>query len=193
MTVTSPWHHWLVMSVWIADQDEAWDAVSPPSHEAKSVQLSSVAQLCPTLCDPKDCSTPGFPVYPEACSNSCPLSRWCYPTISSPVIPFSSHLQCFPASGSFPVSQFFTSGGQIIGVSASASVLPMNIQHWFPLGSRQNKPLEFRFNPAEKAGWGNSSWIYQKGFLFTRETKNNKTDENKYWWTELQWTDQIPM
>ena len=71
---------------------------------------------------------------PEAYSNSCPLSQWCHPTISSSVIPFSSRLQSFPASGSFLVSQFFTSGGQIIRVSASASVLPMNIQDWFPLG-----------------------------------------------------------
>jgi len=71
---------------------------------------------------------------PRACSNSCPLSWWCHPTISSSVIPFSSWPQSFPASGSFPVSQFFTSGGQSIGVSASASILPMNIQDWFPLG-----------------------------------------------------------
>ena len=69
-----------------------------------------------------------------ACSNSCPLSQWCHPTISSSVIPFSSHLQSFPASGSFPVSQFFSLGGQNIGVSASASILPMNIQDWFSLG-----------------------------------------------------------
>ena len=71
---------------------------------------------------------------PRTCSNSCPLSQWCHLTISSSVIPFSSCLQSFPASGSFPVNQFFTSGGQSIGVSASASVLPMNIQDWFPLG-----------------------------------------------------------
>ena len=71
---------------------------------------------------------------PGAYSNSCPLSPCCHPTISSSVIPFSSRLQSFPASGFFPVSQFFTSGGQIIGVSASALVLPMNIQDWFPLG-----------------------------------------------------------
>ena len=71
---------------------------------------------------------------PGAWSNSCPLSRWCHPTNSSSVIPFFSHLQSFPASGSFPMSQFFESGGQSIGVSASASVLPMNIQDWFPLG-----------------------------------------------------------
>ena len=71
---------------------------------------------------------------PGACSDSCPLSQWYHPTISSSVVPFSSHLQAFPASGSFPMSQFFASGGQSIGVSASASVLPMNIQDWFPLG-----------------------------------------------------------
>ena len=71
---------------------------------------------------------------PRACSNSYPLSWWCHPTISSSVILFSSHLQSFPASGSFPMSQFLTSGGQSTGVSASASVLPNNIQDWFPLG-----------------------------------------------------------
>ena len=71
---------------------------------------------------------------PEAYSNSCPLSWWCHPTTSSSVIPFSSSLQSFPASGFFPMSQFFTSGSQSIGVSALASVLPMNIQDWFPLG-----------------------------------------------------------
>ena len=70
---------------------------------------------------------------PGAYSNSCPLSRWCHQTISSPVIPFSSHLQSFPASGSFQMSQFFMSGHQSFGVSASASVLPMIIQDWFPL------------------------------------------------------------
>ena len=71
---------------------------------------------------------------PSACSKSCPLSWWCHPTISSSVIPFSSCLQSFPASGSFPVSPYFTSGGQSIGASVSASVLSMNIQDWFPLG-----------------------------------------------------------
>jgi len=71
---------------------------------------------------------------PRAYSNACPSSRWCHPTISSSVVPFSSRLQSFPASGSFPMSQFFASGGQSIGVSASASVLPMNIEDWFPLG-----------------------------------------------------------
>ena len=68
------------------------------------------------------------------CSDSCPLSWWCYLTISSSATFFSFCFQSFPASGSFPMSQLFTSGGQSIGTSASASVLPMNIQHWFPLG-----------------------------------------------------------
>ena len=71
---------------------------------------------------------------PGAYSKPCPLTRWCHPTISSSVVPFSSCLQSFPASGSFQMSQFFTSGGQSIGVSASASVLPMYIQDWFSLG-----------------------------------------------------------
>ena len=71
---------------------------------------------------------------PRAYSNSCPLSRWGHPTISSSIVPYSSHPKSFPASGSFPMSQLFASGGQSIGVSASTSVLPMNIQDWFPLG-----------------------------------------------------------
>ena len=71
---------------------------------------------------------------PRTFSNSCPSSQWCHPTISSSVITFSSHLQSFPAPGSFQMSQFFTSDDQSIGISASASVLPMNIQDWFPLG-----------------------------------------------------------
>ena len=83
------------------------------------------------------CTIPGFPgplPSPGVYSNSCPLTRWCHPTISSSVVPFSSCLQSFPASGSFPVSWLFMSGGQSIGASASASVLPMNIQGWFLLG-----------------------------------------------------------
>ena len=82
--------------------------------------LQHTRLLCPSLS-------------PRACSNSCPLSRWCHPTLSSSVVPFSSCLQSFPASGSFPMSHFFPSGGQSIGVSASASVLPMSIWDWFPL------------------------------------------------------------
>ena len=76
------------------------------------------------------CASPA----PRACSHSCPSSRWCHPAISSSVVPFSSCPQSFPASGSFPMSWLFTSGGQSTGASASASVLPVNIQYWFPLG-----------------------------------------------------------
>ena len=100
------------------------------------VQFSSVTQLCPTL-RPHElqharppCPSPAPGVY----SNPCPLSQWCHPTISSSVVPFSSCLQSFPASGSFQISQFFVSGGQSIAVSPSASVLPMNIQSWLLLG-----------------------------------------------------------
>ena len=122
-------------------------------YTSTSVQFSSVAQSCPTLCKLMDCSTPGLPVHhptPGVYSNPCPLSRWCHPTISSSVIPFSSCLQSFPASGSFPMNQFFTSSGQSIGVSASASVLPVNIQDWFSLGwtgwiSLQSKGLSRAF------------------------------------------------
>ena len=87
-------------------------------------QFSSVAQSCLTLCDPLDCSMPGLPVHHSSWnySNSCPLSWWCHQTISSSVVPFSSCLQSFPASGSLQMSQFFPTGGQNIGVSASISV-----------------------------------------------------------------------
>ena len=96
----------------------------------------SVAKLCLTLCDPMDCSTPGFPVLHHLPEFAHTHVHWVGDVIqpSHLVDPFSSHLQSFPASGSFPMSQFFTSGGQNIGASASASVLPMNIQDLFSLG-----------------------------------------------------------
>ena len=117
---------------------------------------------------------------PGACSNSCPLSQWCHPTISSSVVPFSSCLQSYLASGSFPVSQFFASGGQTIGASASASTLPMNIQDWFLLGlagfiSLQSKRLSrvfsnttvqnHQFFGAQLSLWSNShihTWLLEK-------------------------------
>ena len=117
---------------------------------------------------------------PGACSNSCPLSWWCHPIISSSVVPFSSWHQAFPASGSFPLSQLFTSGGQSTGVSVSASVLPMNIQDWFPLGltgwiSLQSKGLsrvfsntivqKHQFFSAQLSLWSNSHnhiWLLEK-------------------------------
>ena len=130
-------------------------------YDRLSVQFCSVAQSCPTLCDPMNRSTPGFPVQharlpcpspaPEVYLNSCPLSRWCHPAISSSVIPFSSCPQSLPASRSFPMSQLFPWGGQITGVSASASVLPVNTQDWSPLGwtgwiSLQSKGLSRAFS-----------------------------------------------
>ena len=115
-----------------------------------------------------------------ACSSSCPLSWWCHSTISSSVVPFSSYLQSFPASGSFLMSELFVSGGQSIGASASALVLPMNIQDWFPLGltnliSLQSKGLsrvfsnttvwKHQFFSAQPLLWSNShihTWLMEK-------------------------------
>ena len=91
------------------------------SNSLRPHELQHTRPRCPS-------PTPGVHL------NSCPLSWWCHPTISSSVSPFYSCLQSFPESGSFPMNQFFASGNQSIGVSASASVLPMNIQDWFPLG-----------------------------------------------------------
>ena len=110
--------------------------VSLISHECLSntVQFSSVTQSCPTLCDPMNRRTPCPSPTPRVYSNSCQSSWSCHPTISSSVVPFSSCPQSLPASGSFPVSQLFTWGGQSTGVSPSASVLPMNTQDWSPLG-----------------------------------------------------------
>ena len=106
-----------------------------------SFQLHTVQHARPS------CPSPTPRVY----SNSCPSSRWCHPTISSSVVPFSSCPQFFPASGSFPMSQLFASGGQSIGVSASTSVLPINTQDWSPLGwtgwiSLQSKGLSRVFS-----------------------------------------------
>ena len=116
----------------------------------------------------------------RACSNSCPLNWWCHPTISFSVIPFFSCLQPFPASGSFLMNQLFSSGGQIIGASASASVLPMNIQGWFPLGltgliSLKSKGLsrvfysttirKCQFLGAQSSLWSSShnrTWLLEK-------------------------------
>ena len=102
---------------------------------------------------------------PRAYSNSCPLSWWCHPTISSSVIPFCSHLQSFPASVSFQMSQFTTSGGQSIGVSASVSVLPMNIQDWFPLG------------------W--TCWISLQSKIFSRVFSNTTVQKHQFFGAQV--------
>ena len=119
------------------------------------------------------CPSPSLGAY----SNSCSSSRWYHPTISFSVIPFSC-LQSFPASGSFPRSQLFASGGQSIGASASASVLPMNIQHWFPLGwtgwiSLQSKGLSRVF----------SNTTVQKHQFFSAQLSlwSNLTSIHDYW------------
>ena len=148
----------------------------------KPCLLCSVAKLCPTL-RPHGLQHTRLPcpsLSPGVCSNSCPSSRWWHPTISSSVTPSSSCLQSFPASGSFPVSQLFTSGGQSIGASASASVLPVNIQGWFPLRltgwtSLQSKGLsrvfssttvgKHQFFCAQLSLWSNShilTWVLEK-------------------------------
>ena len=143
--------------------------------------ISSVAQLCPTLWPHAlqharlPCPSPT----PRVCSNSCPLSHWCHPTISSSV-PFSSCLKSSPASGAFQMSQFFASGGQSIEVSASPSVLPMNTQDWSPLEwtgwiSLQSKGLsrvfsnttvqKHQFFGAQLSLWSNShihTWLLEK-------------------------------
>ena len=116
-------------------------------------QFSSVTQLCLTLCNPMDCSTPGLPVHQQLPVFTQIHVHWVgdHPTISSSVIPFFHCLQSFPASGSFSMSQLFISCGQSIGVSALASVLPKNFQDWFPLGltsliSLQSKELSRVFS-----------------------------------------------
>ena len=98
-------------------------------------------------------------------SNPCPLIWWCHPTTSSSVIPFTSRPQSFPASGSFPMSQLFTSGGQSIGVSVSASVLPMNSQHWFPLG------------------W--AGWIYLQSKGLSRVFSNTTVQKHQFFSAQL--------
>ena len=134
--ITVPSSEWKWLTVCWTGTRNHW-ADNAEQSSVPEVQFSSIPQLHLTRCNPMDCSMPGFPVHHqllEFTQTQRPLSRWCHPTISSSVIPFSFHLQSFPASGSFPVSQFFASGGQSVGVSALASVLPMNIQDWFPLG-----------------------------------------------------------
>ena len=114
------YHHWLesVQFSFSVVSDSLWP------HELQHIRLP--------------CPSPT----PRACSISCPSSQWCHQTISSSVIPFSSRLQSFPASTSFPMSQFFASDGQRIGVSTSTLVLSMNIQDWFPLGWTGWIPLQ---------------------------------------------------
>ena len=154
--------------------------------------FSSVTQSYLTLWDLIDCRTPGLqevntrsssPI-PGVYSNSCPLSWWHHPTISSSVLPFSSHTQSFPASGSSPVSQFFASVGQSIGVSTSTSVLPVNTQDWSPLGwtgwiSLQSKGLSrvFSNTTVQKHQFFGAQFLYSPTLTSTNDHwKNDNLD-----------------
>ena len=138
--------------------------LSHPHIQFSSIQSLSWVWLFATpwttACRPP-CPSPTSRVY----WNSCPLSQWCHPTISFSVIPFSSCLQSFPVSGFFPVSQFFTSGGQSIGVSASASVLPMNTQNWSP------------------SGW--TGWISLQSKGLSRVFSNNTVQKHQFFSAQL--------
>ena len=176
---------------------------------------SEVIQSCPTLHDPMDYSLPGSSVHgifqarvlqwgaiafsarlpyplptPGACSNSRPSILWFYPNILSSVIPISFCLQSFPASGSFPMSHFFTSGGQSIVASASASVFPMNIQDWFPLGwtdliSLQSKGLSRVFPTPQLKSISSSvlNFLYGPTLTSINEYwKNHSFDQTDLCW-----------
>ena len=152
----------------------------------------SIAKSCPTLFNLVDCSMPAFPVLhyllEDMSWNSCPLRQWCHPAISSSVIPCYSCLQSFPASGSFQMRQPFPSGGQSIGVSASASILPSSVQAWLPLGvtgliSLQSTGLprvffsttvqKHQVFSAQPSLWSNShihTWLTGKTIGLTRRT-----------------------
>ena len=134
---------WLILALFISKEFCLPTTNSHPPKRLVGILLGSVQSLSHVqqhghaACQPHEQQHTRFPCpspTPGACSNSWSLSWWCHPTISSSVISFFSCFQSFPASGSFPMSQFFASGGQIIGVSASASVLPVTIQDWPLLG-----------------------------------------------------------
>ena len=145
------------------------------SNSLRLQGLQHAKLLCPS-------STPG------AYSDSCPSSQWCHLAISSSVVPFSL-LQSFPASGAFPMSQFFESGGQSIGVSASASVLPMNIQDWFPLGwtdwtSLQSKGLSIVFSntAVQKHEFLAVSFLYSPTLTSIHNYWKNSFDKMDFCW-----------
>ena len=144
-----------------------------------------------------DCCTPGFYVHYQLLklAQIHVVGWWCHPTISSSVVPFSSYLQSFPASGSFPVNHFFASDGQSTGASASASVLPMNIQDWFPLGwtgwiSLKSKGLSRFFT---------NTTVQKHQFFGTQPFLNGSTltsihdcwKDHSYDWTDLCWQSNV--
>ena len=142
----------------------------PPGYYEHSVQFSSVAQLCPPLCNPMNCSTRGLPVH-QSITNCQSLHKlmsiefeWCHPTISLSVIPFSFCPRSFPASGSFPVTQRFASDDQSIGVSASTSVLPVNTQDW-------------------SLGW--TSWIFLQSKGLSRVFSSTTVQKHQFFGAQL--------
>ena len=133
---------------YVIEYIKAFDCVDHNKRFCQSIQLLSRVQL---FANPYTAAQQASLSITNSQTYSCPLSRWCHPTISFSVVPFSSHLHSFWVSGSFPRSRFFTSIGQSIGVLASALVLPVNIQDWFPLGltdliSLQSKGLSRVFS-----------------------------------------------
>ena len=135
------------------------------------------------------CPSPTPRVHP----NPCPLSQWCHPTISSSVVPFSSCPQSFPASGSFPMTQFFASGGQTTGVSVSTSVLPMNTQDWSPLGwtgwiSLQSKGLSRVFNTTvQKHQFFGAQLLHRPTLSSIHDHRKNHSLD----WTNLCWQSNV--
>ena len=162
--------------------------------------FSSVAQLCLTLCNPMGCKHSGHPCPSPTCSNSCPSSWWCHPAISSSVVSFSSCLQSFPASGSFPVSQFFTSGGQSIGVYVYIRTYVCGLPwwasgwlsgkehtcHWRRYGSIPGRsPGEGNRNSRQCSCWENSM---DRGAWHAVMHGVTKSQTQLSDWTELNWT-----
>ena len=161
-----------------------------PIWLSDSVQFSSVTLFCPTLCDPVDCRMPGLPLHHQLPESTQTHVHWISDAISSSIFPFSSCPQSFPASGFFQMSQLFISGGQSIGVSASTSVLPMNIHDWFPLEWLVGTPCSPRdsqeFSPTPQFKSINSSAL---SFLYSPTL----TSIHDYWknhsldYTDLCW------
>ena len=160
--------------------------LTPQQRELYSivVQLLSYVQLFVTH-GLQHARLPCLSPTPGACSDSCPSSRWCHPTVSPFIFPFSSCLQSFPASGSFHMNQFFTSGGQGTGVSASTSVLPMNIQDWFPLGltdwifllsKRLSKGLLQHHSSKASVLWRSTFFIVQLSHPYMTTEKKHSFD-----------------
>ena len=146
-SLAEPRHHHVIEAFLNLQTNQVTSLTLPIDPSSVQSVVSDSLQLHGLQHASLPCPSPTPRVY----SNSCPSSWWCHPTISSSVVPFSSWLQSFLASGSFPKSQFFTSGGKSIGVSASTSVLPLNIQDWFPSGltgwiSLQSKELSRVFS-----------------------------------------------